>query len=244
MLLRYNIFKEGDIVYLLIPLFVILIILTSFYVYSFFKDNDNNNRYKTFILKLLCALIFVSIGIISYIINDNRTYLDLFLLIGLGLCACGDILLGLRRITNFHDGFFLIGTLVFIVAHVAYDTAFFINFKEDYIFMTILTIIFWGIFLVITKYTHVDFRKFQIPCYIYMLSSAIMLSIATVSLIKIASLFNIIMFIGIFLFVLSDVLLCYTYFHSKIRDSFLVKLISSYAYFLGQGLIAICIMLG
>ena len=226
--------------FVLIPIFVLLIILTSFYVYSFFSDE---RRIKSFILKCLCAITFAIIGIIAIILKKEIHATQIIILIGLILCMFGDILLGLRRVTKFHDGFFLIGTFVFIFAHITYDAAFFLTFNENYILMIAITIFLWTSFLVITKYTKVDFRSFQIPCYIYMLSSAIMLAIAIVTLIKVQNLFNIIMLIGIFLFVCSDVLLCYTYFHKGIKESFLVKLISSYAYFLGQGLIAICILI-
>ena len=227
--------------YILISLFILLIAFTSIYVFSFFKDNDK--RIRTFILKIVCAFLFTLIGIIAYIITESKTVHQLIILIGLILCMLGDILLGLRRITKFHDGFFLIGTSVFLVVHVTYDIALFINFNQNFFIQNVVAIAYWVLIVLITKSTKVNFRSFQIICYIYMMSSAFMLSIATINLFMEFNMYNTIMFIGILFFVLSDVLLCYTYFHEKIKESFLIKLISSYTYFLGQGIIGICILL-
>ena len=225
----------------IIILFVLLIILTNIYVYCFFKDGKDE-KLKTFFIKLACSLSFLSIGIISFCINDSKSLSQILILIGLALCLIGDIVLGLRRITPFHDLCLLIGSLVFILGHFGYDSGLFLNFHEDVLALIIITIVIWIIYLILMKLTHVNLGTFKIPCLFYSLSSSIMFSITLVSLIKYQTIFHVIIFVGITLFTISDILLCYTYFHDKYKDSFTFKLISSYAYFIGQGIIALSIM--
>lgn len=226
--------------YIIVILFCALICCIGIYCKIFFeKDNI-----KTFILKIIAASIFLSIGVYSLIKNNNFDTTQILILGGLVFCTIGDIIIGLRRLyPNKRELFMMLGLSFFLLAHLAYSTSFSINLVDMHFYALCLVVILWLGFALLLKYTKIEFGKFIIPCYLYILTASIMFSVALFGLINEIKGSTINLFVGILSFIISDVFLAYTYFKKTLQHPRLIKCISVITYFLGQGLIAFSIFL-
>lgn len=221
-------------------LFILLIISIVIYCKIFFeKDN-----LKTYFIKIFASSIFMIIGLYSFFSLPTFEYNKLFIIIGLFMCMMGDIIIGLRRIyTNRKDLFMLIGMGLFLCAHAMYCISFTIEFKGNLVYPFIAVVGLFAGLILLLRYTKIDFGKLQIPCYVYSLSGSVLFVISLFGVILEQSIANVNLFVGIVLFIISDIFLCYTYFKKELHHVRLIKSISVVTYFIGQAMIALSIYL-
>lgn len=220
--------------------FVICTIISMFvYMYFYFKAP----KVIVFALKSLTSLFFVGIGLFCFLKWYSDDVFALYLLLGLAFGFLGDISLGLRYLyPKLKKMSFLLGILMFFVGHVFYSISFFL-IKGFNLYLYFVASLFLSFFLIFITYkTKVMFGKIRYFVYSYIYISSLVLTFAFLNLIDEYNNLKLSLLIGAFLFVLSDILLCYVYF-GKINNLRYLKMVSISTYYCGQIVIASSIYL-
>ena len=197
---------------------------------------------KATVLKGLASFVFVLLGVFCYLLSD--TPFGKLILIGLILGMIGDIFLNLRN--QFEGGksmkIFAVGILAFLSGHFLYIAALIKHNPGIVLIALVMTAIISLLAIpALMKRVTAPSKGMKIFGYVYLVIVIAMFSCAATLLIKSGfTAFNIVFTIGGLLFMVSDFIMIYYSFGKKIKALRVTNLLS---YYIGQLLIACCIML-
>lgn len=234
---------------LLVLAFIIEMAVTPF----FLKFQRPGMSWKSRTTKMICATMFVSIGLLGIKISGNTTPFAMFMLYGLIASWFGDLFLHFKKIY-----LVLIGGISFFSAHVLYTTAY-LKAQEDmfpeypvfawYEILCVCAVL--AVFVIIAVKTKLQIKKIAlcgvIPYAVMITTMAVKAcSLAVrcfVSRGADASLFMFALIAGSVLFVLSDGSIVFLMFDDRYRKNIPLKNFNIWTYFIGQALLAASIML-
>lgn len=197
---------------------------------------------KATVLKGLASFVFVLLGVFCYLLSD--TPFGKLILIGLILGMIGDIFLNLRN--QFEGGksmkIFAVGILAFLSGHFLYIAALIKHNPGIILIALVMTAIISLLAIpALMKRVTAPSKGMKIFGYVYLVVVIAMFCCAATLLIKSGfTAFNIVFTLGALLFVVSDFIMIYYSFGKKIKALRVTNLLS---YYVGQLLIACCIML-
>lgn len=221
---------------------IILISIVGLVVDCFFiKSEYAGKMLLATILKGIAASFFVALGVYCYI--NNPTQGGLLIVIGLGLGMIGDIFLNMRNL--FEGGksnkVFAVGILAFLSGHFLYIGYLASQTGMKFWIALILTVVI-GVAAIpqLMKRIEAPSKGLKIFGYVYLTVVIAMFSFAaTMLIVNKVSLLTVIFLVGAFLFLISDFIMIYYSFGKKIKPLRAINLLS---YFVGQLLIAYCII--
>lgn len=111
----------GGVVLVLKILFFVCLVLEAIFTPWYLKALWPQKCFKSLVLKMICASLFVAVGVLSVFIAGNTSQYAIMMLVGLAFGWVGDYFLHAKPSnTYFAIGFtsFLIGHLVYIAAYV------------------------------------------------------------------------------------------------------------------------------
>ena len=194
---------------------------------------------KSLLLKMICASLFVAVGVISMYISDNRTEFAYTMLLGLVFGWLGDFFLHVNSTqTCFGIGFtsFLIGHIVYIISYVRALS----NIFPDYPVISLicynkLKLDMPGIFVKVSMGTY-----FLILVTMFIKATALgvnyMLSGGAYGIVAL-----LVLVLGSLCFVMSDVVLGVIMF-GGLKKNYPIKIFNIVTYFAGQVLLASSIL--
>ena len=228
--------------------FPIILLSISFLFVSWFSyEKCKAYSLKAVFIKSICSMLFISLAAVS-IYKSGLRYFSSFAIVSLALGMLGDIALEMKYVFREKDKeFTYAGFIVFGLGHISYITGLFLEFYHGQnVMYTIFPFVF-GLFMavmcmLIEKPFKLKYGMYKLICFLYALtlfsdlgiafSFSLMNSFQNTSLIMI--------FVGMALFALSDLVLNNTYFgegHEKPID--LVS--NTFTYYIAQNLIAFAI---
>ncbi|MEG1731877.1 MAG: lysoplasmalogenase [Longicatena sp.] len=189
------------------------LLATSMIAYFIYVKHTSPQRVAFF--KTLASMSFVLLACWTFTLGNDQEYMEI-MMIGLILGALGDFFLALPDCyPKKKDIFFLLGLISFLVGHLCYAIALF----EADVKMTIVlgvgcTIIGVG-FILFLKRVGVDFEKMSLPSTLYAIVILFMESLALLYFKTGFTSFTILLNIGTFAFLLSDIVLVFILFGKK-----------------------------
>lgn len=227
----------------MITVTLIAIALVGIVVDILFIKSELSGKMKlATVLKGLASAFFVVFGAVCY--KQLPSHFGKLILIGLYLGMIGDILLNLRN--NVSEGaskkVFALGILAFLSGHFMYIAALIGNNGSIVLLSLIITAVLSVLCIPpLMKRIEAPSKGLKIFGYVYLVIVIAMFSCALVSLIKGgASPVNLVFTLGALLFVVSDFIMIYYSFGKKIPALRVTNLL---AYYVGQLLIGLCILL-
>lgn len=126
---------------------------------------------KSFCFKMICATMFLSLGLLSWKYTSNTSEFAKFMLIGLGLSWFGDLFLHLKLSEKSKTLTFAIGFCFFTAAHVLYLIAFSKAWKQYFpgksyfsvIDIVLFLLVFLGAFLFIKFKKRLPLKGIGVP---------------------------------------------------------------------------------
>lgn len=213
-------------------LHIILLCICSVLAVVFIITRTLKGGIMSLILKILASFGFVTSGIIGLAITstiDSTTRIAVALIIvGLLLGMIGDIVLDLKVIYSNDNWYLNTGMGAFFLGHFCYIVAFSLISSLDSLLMPLLLSAGLAIILALTiiisgkKVMGLDFGKFLIPTLAY----SIILNFAMIYSLILAIMTGgmWLAFIGLALFLLSDIVLSFQYFGGKIKSKPLIAI--------------------
>ena len=196
----------------------------------FIKSEYDEDMKKAVWLKGFASVFFVILGI--YCFSKNPSSSGKLIVIGLALGMIGDVLL---------NKVFALGILAFLSGHILYIVALFgrgANPLTALILTAVISVL--GIPPLMKRITAPS-KGLKIFGYVYLVIVIAMFSAAASLLIRNGSSpFNIVFVVGALLFMVSDFIMIYYSFGKKIPP---LRAINLSTYYLGQLLIALCVLL-
>lgn len=218
-------------------------------VMPFFLTEQRNKSYRSLILKMVCASMFVLVGAFAVNKAGFGEYAK-FMFFGLVCSWFGDLFLHIPGKGAKISAVF--GVIFFLCAHIMYLSAYYGKLKEispDTRFITSKEIlIIFGLMLIyigVLVLTKTGFSPLLVPLaiYIFFLFLMCIKSVALAYIISSGSLAGaIILSIGGIFFVLSDTSLGLLMFNKKLKTNFKLKIFNIATYFIGQLLLASTIL--
>lgn len=223
------------IIYILVGL---ITLSTIFYMINYFQVDKK----KVILVKGITSLQFVILGLYCATLNNSNSKEIIFILIGLSCGLVGDLLFGLKYV--FEDKkkeLYIAGIFFFFFGHIAYILSFFEKNNFSVLIFS-LSIILFIITVVILKKSGVNFGSVRIFSYVYILCCALLISVSGANVGLTHEKGDIISFLGVASFLISDILLSYLYFRDMSEGVYKkVKMINILSYYIGQVLIALSI---
>ncbi len=208
----------------------------------FIRSELSGRMVRATVLKGCASAFFVAFGLVCY--GKVSTAFGRLILIGLILGMLGDILLNLRN--NVSEGaskkVFALGILAFLSGHFLYIAAL-IGKQSSIVLLSALITAVLSVLCIppLMKRIEAPSKGLKIFGYVYLVIVIAMFSCALMSLIQGgASAVHLVFTLGAFLFVVSDFIMIYYSFGKKIPALRVTNLL---AYYVGQLLIALCILL-
>lgn len=207
----------------------------------FIRTEYAGKMLKATVLKGCASFFFVCLGICCYVKrpSDPAT----LILIGLVLGMAGDILLNMRNL--FEGGnsnkVFAIGILAFLSGHILYIT-FLMQQATSKLFAALLLTVVIAVLSIppLMKRITAPSKGLKVFGYVYLTVVIAMFSCSVALLMALGvSCLTIVFLIGAFLFLVSDFIMIYYSFGKKIKP---LRAINLLAYYVGQLLIASCIL--
>ncbi|WP_346891268.1 lysoplasmalogenase [Clostridium sp. UBA3887] len=220
--------------------FIFMLISLGFLIYF----NYHPHGYKMPIVKTITSLLFIAICVSSYKILYFNTQYFIFILFALITSLIGDVFLAFN--TNKDDEvskMFVYGLISFSIAHIFFSLS----------FATLTPVLIWHVLLFIlisiisilflNLIKGFDFKGAYklVVTYSIIISFMVTRALSLTPLIHENFLSTILIIIGACLFFLSDLILCFIYFHKK-SPSYMTAL-NLLCYYVGQGLIALSLAL-
>ncbi len=220
--------------------FIFMLISLGFLIYF----NYHPHGYRMPIVKTITSLLFIAICVSSYKILYFNTQYFIFILFALITSLIGDVFLAFN--TNEDDEvskMFVHGLISFSIAHIFFSLA----------FATLTPVLIWHVLLFIlisiisilflNLIKGFDFKGAYklVVTYSIIISFMVTRALSLTPLIHENFLSTILVIIGACLFFLSDLILCFIYFHKK-SPSYMTAL-NLLCYYVGQGLIALSLAL-
>ncbi|WP_346896282.1 lysoplasmalogenase [Clostridium sp. UBA7503] len=216
--------------------FIFMLISLGFLIYF----NYHPQGYKMPIVKTITSLLFISVCICGYKTFDSNPQYFIFVLLALIMSLIGDIFLAFNNTkSNEVSKMFVYGLISFSIAHIFFSLA----------FATLTPVLIWHVLLFIlisiisilflNLIKGFDFKGAYklVVTYSIIISFMVTRALSLTSLIHETFLSTILIIIGACLFFLSDLILCFIYFHKK-SPSYMTAL-NLLCYYVGQGLIAL-----
>lgn len=208
----------------------------------FIKTEYAGEMLKATVLKGVASLFFVILGAVCY--GANPTDFGKMILIGLVLGLIGDVFLNMR---NLYEGgkstkVFAVGILAFLSGHFLYIAAL-INRNTSIVLPALILAAVISVLAIppLMKRIEAPSKGLKIFGYVYLVIVIAMFSCAAVLLVKDGDAAMTVLFaIGGFLFMISDFIMIYYSFGKKVKPLRAINLLS---YYVGQLLIALCILL-
>lgn len=208
----------------------------------FIKTEYAGKMGKATVLKGLASLFFVLLGVACY--GQMPTTFGKLILIGLILGMIGDVFLNLR---NLYEGgksakVFAVGILAFLSGHFLYIAAL-IGLNKAIVLPALIMAAVLSVLAIppLMKRITAPSMGLKIFGYVYLVIVIAMFSFAAVMLVVSGGrIMNWVFAVGAFLFLISDFIMIYYSFGKKIKPLRAINLLS---YYVGQLLIAICIIL-
>jgi uncharacterized membrane protein YhhN len=204
-----------------------------FYVYT--EYHWRKNRYL--ITKLIASLLFFAIAVTAYLLFNPPADYALWIIAALALGMVGDGLL----VYFDKPRFFIMGLVAFLIGQIFYGVTFlrFVGFMWiDIAFYVALVAI--SLFV----YTKVNLKldKMKIPVLVYMLIISFMFIMAVSSLYKCGfnNLTSTMISVGAVLFLASDVVLAFVFFHENPHKS--LRAINLSLYYSAQMILALTVV--
>ena len=199
---------------MIIPILICLLIIGTGILVVI---TDKGMRKQRIIIKTITSLVFVLIGIFSYLKYKNDFTYFLLLIMGAGASFLGDVFLAIssKSERNSSNTNLIIGASCFFLAQLLYSSAFISKVGYNFILLFIPLLGIIVLFLAtLSKSNTLEVGKLKIPLLIYGLSVCFTCSAAMNFLIiyGIHSFISIVALGGL-LFLMSDFLLIYKYFH-------------------------------
>ncbi len=235
--------------YILLTLaFIIEMAVTPF----FLKFQRPGMSWKSRTTKMICASMFVAMGLLCFKISENTTDFARFMIFGLIASWFGDLFLHFRKIY-----LVLIGGISFFSAHVLYTIAYIkaqkASFPDEKIFVwqeIVGVIAILLIFVLIAVKTKLQIKKIAL-CGV--IPYAIMITTMTVKAVSFSVrylttgaesglLLMLTLSLGAVLFVLSDGSIVFLMFDERFKKNIPLKNFNIWTYFIGQALLASSIM--
>lgn len=224
---------------------IILMSLGMVAMLFFLYGKLTNYSLKVTVIKGVASLLFVALALYLFIAKGYPT-LGAFIFVGAFLGMVGDVLLGLKRTFKSKGHLFNYGGFLFFAAgHIIYIVGMFSYFYiKGYPLAVILpfaaSIVIAGTIVLLQKKFNLDFGKDSGATFIYIVLVTSMFSSAfSLLVIHQFSYKPLIVFsIGGFCFMVSDLLLCKSYFG---KCSKMESAIYTFLYYAGQFLIAFSI---
>lgn len=194
-------------------------------------DNKHHDR-KSIVLKSLASIMFVLLALSLY--KDKA----LLIVIALVFNMIGDIILIFRnKYSNIKDKLFMAGTVSFFIAHVLM-LSYLIKLNITTIkFAFILSVIFYIIlFLIFNRVLKVS-GIIRVVGIIYTYVIMFTTSMAIINLAGLPTFDNLVLLIGIVLFVISDIILIIFKFNKS--DKNIMQIICRSIYYLSQLILAL-----
>lgn len=220
--------------------FIFMLISLGFLIYF----NYHPHGYKMPIVKTITSLLFIAICVSSYKILYFNTQYFIFILFALITSLIGDIFLAFN--TNGDDEvskMFVYGLISFSIAHIFFSLAFatLTPVLIWHVLLFILISIISILFLNLIKGFDFNGAYKLVVTYSIIISFMVTRALSLTPLIHENFLNTILIIIGACLFFLSDLILCFIYFHKK-SPSYMTAL-NLLCYYVGQGLIALSLAL-
>ena len=237
---------------LYIILFIIAFAIEMAVTPLFLKYQRPGMSWKSRTTKMICATMFVSLGLLSIKISGNTTPFAMFMLYGLISSWFGDLFLHFKKVPVV-----LIGGIAFFSAHVLYTIAY-LKAQKDmfpdypvfawYEILCVCAVL--AIFVIIAVKTKLQIKKIAlcgvIPYAVMITTMAVKAcSLAVrcfVSRGADAALLMFTLIAGSVLFVLSDGSIVFLMFDDRYRKNIPLKNFNIWTYFIGQSLLAASIM--
>ena len=208
-----------------------------------------NYSFKTIIFKTIASLFFVALGAYLVAVIPGHTLFKVFTLLGLIFGMLGDVFLGFKYITTKTKKLWiLLGMFAFLLGHIFYIVALFVEFYVPgnwwYILLPFVTAIcMCAIYMVIAKRVGIDFGPKMLPfglmylfCLTTMLSTALYMAILQ----GFSNVTSILFLVGAMCFATSDFMLTGSYFKPGQRPKYYGAVYSVF-YYLAQFIIAFSI---
>lgn len=220
---------------IVLALFIVSVLL---YLWGYHRMNP----VVVLILKMTASLLFLVFGAVAYFQGSRNDGLYVALIMtGLASGCAGDYILGLRRIkTQKFQEYLIYGMAMFLIGHISYIIAFGKYAKLSFYWVIAIALAFFLLMFFILKHSGIGFGKVKWACYGYLMISSLVLVYAVVNSVMIRSNRTMAAGIGTALFVLSDLFLCFCYFHRK-SSLKMIKWMNIICYYGGQLLIALSI---
>lgn len=228
--------------YFLIPLILGLISLA---VFLYFRVKEQ--RVIAVIIKGVTSLFFISTALVAWLTSSNPTNsLGVFVLIALFFGLLGDVFLDIKFITKKHEHLFtVLGFFAFAIGHIFFTTGLFINFFDFYAspLYLILPIVMTSLLVVATllmeKISAIRYQNMKPFVVIYGIFLFFTMSIYCSASIQTGfqNITILLMFIGLILFMASDLVLNNTYFAPGFTTPAFI-IINHVLYYIAQFLIA------
>lgn len=219
-------------------------------VMPFFLLEQRNPSNRSLLLKMICATMFLMVGVFSYRVAGPSEYAN-FMLLGLGCSWFGDLFLHIQGKAKTYV--FPLGVLFFLAAHIMYLLAYDsylsrLQPEQPVLAVWELCVIAAGmvLYLFVFILTRTKFSAFMVPLAFYVF----VLMLMCVRALTLAHLqtafhpaFSVLLGIGAIFFLLSDTSLGLLMFNNKCKANFPLKIFNIATYFIGQLLLAGTILL-
>ncbi len=208
----------------------------------FIRTEYAGKKLKATFLKGIASLVFVGLGVFCYV-KQPLPSAEL-ILIGLILGLVGDVFINMSYLYEgaTSNKVFVVGTLAFLLGHFLY-IAFLVKRAESELLLAIILTIVLSIALIplLLKQITAPSKGLKIFGCVYLTIVIAMFSCAVTQAIAIGvGSLSVIFLLGAFLFLVSDFIMIYNSFGKQIKP---LKAIHLLVYYVGQILIATCIML-
>lgn len=210
----------------------------------FLSKRDTEVPLYVAVLKGVTSIFFIATAFAAFIENDECTKRFAFLVILAGIFgAMGDIALDLKYVfSQKSDEWLLIGFTSFLIGHVCYASSMILNFKFAW-YQYLLSFVGAGFFAVLAATTEnilkVKYGKFKKITVLYIGTLGLSISLAFTSMIYTGfSLFSVMLFVGMILFITSDAFLSGIYFSTVKKPSRLEIFLNHLFYYAAQFVLA------
>ena len=132
-----------------LSLTVAAIVIEAIFTPFFLHFQRPGINIKSFTCKMICATMFLSVGLLAFFYTGNTSEFAKFMLIGLGLSWMGDLFLHLKITKVSQTLTFAIGFCFFTAAHVLYLVAFSKAWKQYFPEKSYFSPIDVGLFLTV-----------------------------------------------------------------------------------------------
>lgn len=226
----------------------ILLSVSFIFVAWFSYEKCKAYSIKAVIIKSICSLLFIALAAYCFSQTGYHVF-SISAIVALVFGLVGDIALELKCVYKNNDRkYTYVGFIAFALGHICYISGLFAEFYNDQVVLYFLLPIVFAILMaclcmLIEKPFKLQYGEYKLICFLYALSLFFDVGIAFSFMVmtRFKALSLILIFVGMSLFALSDLVLNTTYFgdgHEKPVD--LVS--NTFMYYIAQNLIALSIL--